>query len=187
MMSHDEVSRASQSAGLCTFMEDTPLNGVQNALWCIHRLCSLPLWLYMLLHGDKIFFFTKRVHRVTENVQKVTTNTKRKNKSVKRYTNSKQTYIDTKTLVQSCRNTHTQKKKQHEKSTKCVITLCLIQKQRWGASPAVCFGLTPSCPSVRTHPCSPSTHLWLFVPSWFDQYLCPCRAKVSGSWVVTKM
>ncbi len=94
---------------------------------------------------------------------------KHKMKKRKRYTNYKQTYIDIKTLVQSCRNT----KISIKKITECVITLCLSQKQRWGAYPTICLG--NSIMSVPT--LSPSTYLWLFVPSWFDQYLCPCRAK----------
>lgn len=44
-----------------------------------------------------------------------------------------------KTLVQSCRNTKISIKKII--ITKCVITLCLSQKQRRGAYPAVCPGL----------------------------------------------
>lgn len=57
--------------------------------------------------------------------------------------------------------------------TERVITLCLSQRQRWGAHPTFCLdNSTMSVPNLR-----PSTHLWLFVPSWIDQYLCPCWAK----------
>lgn len=84
-MSNDEVSQVSQSTGLCTFMEDTPLNGVQRPAMHSQALLSASVTVYVVTWG------------------KETTNTKRKKR--KRYTNSKQTYIDTKTLVQSCRNT----------------------------------------------------------------------------------
>lgn len=73
MMSNDEVSQVSQSTGLCTFMEDTPLNGVQRPAMHSQALLSASMTVCVVTWGHGL---KKRVHGMTENVQKVTTNTK---------------------------------------------------------------------------------------------------------------
>ncbi len=160
MMSDDEVSHVSRSTGLCTFMEDTPLNRVR----CIHRLCSLPLGLNMLLHGS--WFYERHLQDDWECPESPY---KHKMKKRKSYTNSKQTYFDTKTLVQSCRNT----KISIKKYKMCNNTVLEPRAKVRSLSRRLLWVIS-SCP----YP--PSVHSRTsdyFVPSWFDQYLCPCWAK----------
>lgn len=144
-MSEEEVSHISQSSLI--YGKKRPCNVFSGVVLSPLWKCKLNTFGFYMM-PENIHMYKKKTQKgKTEKIYKLQT-----------YTNIK------KTLVQSCRDT-----KISIKMTKCVITLCLRQKQRWGAH-RLCW-VTPSCPQ------SAHLYLWLFVPSWFDQYLRPYTTK----------